>query len=122
MNKPSDSPKLPVFLMILASEVGRRSKEENVGECLPEGRCWRIQESLWTAWALFNGGRRCLCECVCVCECVVKVCVRVLLWACVCVYETLSQEGQTNPHHCMFLILIVPRSINVCPSRDPGLQ
>ena len=54
------SPRFPVFLILLAREVGRRSKEEKIGDWRPEGRCWRIQESLNTAWALWGEPRVCL--------------------------------------------------------------
>ncbi len=41
--------KVPVLLIQLAREEGKRSREEKVGDCLPDGLCWRIQDSFSTA-------------------------------------------------------------------------
>ena len=43
--QPCKTPRVPVFLIQLARELGSQSKEENVGECLPEGFCCSIHDN-----------------------------------------------------------------------------
>lgn len=40
-------PRVPVFLIQFAKELGSQSREEKVGECLPDGFCCSIHDSLW---------------------------------------------------------------------------
>jgi hypothetical protein len=39
-------PRVPVFLIQFAKELGSQSREEKVGECLPDGFCCSMHESL----------------------------------------------------------------------------
>ena len=54
------SPMWPVFLIQLTRELESHSRDEKVGDCLPEGLCCRIQESFWTVWARFAALSSCL--------------------------------------------------------------
>lgn len=58
----SPIPNVPVFLIQLASELGRRSSEERVGSRGSEfmGLWLRMQESFDTVWARFGDASWCL--------------------------------------------------------------
>lgn len=43
-----DRPRVPVFLIQFAREMGSQSREQKVGDCLPDGFCCRMQESFCT--------------------------------------------------------------------------
>lgn len=53
-------PNVPVFLIQLANEFGSQSREEKVGECLPDGFCCNMHDNFCIAWALLAGPNSCL--------------------------------------------------------------